>query len=475
MDVCARSRGGQDATVEMLNDQKKAVCFKPLLRGRRSHRIDPNPETMPAPDPQDMDEDELEMLSETRARLANTQGKKAKRKARDKQLEEARRLTTLQKRLELRANFIGSGSRKRIKGIAYNAENPFKKRPALGFYDTSEEIFNKMKQRKEKEVPWAMPQNIEPERKRSKLVLPKPQISDMELQQMVKLGRASEVANDIASESGIETTDALQADYSITLQVAATLRTPYTDRIMQEDSEAMETSSDPAVEDQADVDARLLAEQEARRKRELEKCSQVIQCSLQRRTATRHTKVLRPQSEKQNLTKQILADEMEVVKECISHGELPSQYRYTRASLASKKDRLKSADNRMEINRRHIAKEAKRCSKIEKKLKIHTGDYQAPVTRAKVLIKLLQHTYGQLEQRSVSLSTFRFLGEQKAIAVPRRLESLQEDVGQQIDREKELRQKYASLVKERESLYSQIEQITGVRPTAQQLLPEQEA
>ena len=32
------------------------------------------------PDPIDMDEDEKEMLSEARARLANTQGKKAKRK-----------------------------------------------------------------------------------------------------------------------------------------------------------------------------------------------------------------------------------------------------------------------------------------------------------------------------------------------------------------------------------------------------------
>ena len=49
-----------------------------------------------------MDEDEIEMLSEARARLANTQGKKAKRKAREKQLEEARRLTSLMKRRELR-------------------------------------------------------------------------------------------------------------------------------------------------------------------------------------------------------------------------------------------------------------------------------------------------------------------------------------------------------------------------------------
>lgn len=216
-----------------------------------------------------MDEDELEMLSEARARLANTQGKKAKRKAREKQLEEARRLAALQKRRELRAAGIGSGNRKRIKGIDYNAEIPFEKRPAIGFYDTSEEHldkpepdFNKMrqqdldgelrsekeererkkdkqklKQRKENDMPTAMLQNMEPERKRSKLVLPTPQISDQELQQVVKLGRASEIAKEVAGESGIETTDALLADYSITPQaISATPRTPapQTDRIMQE-------------------------------------------------------------------------------------------------------------------------------------------------------------------------------------------------------------------------------------------------
>ena len=42
------------------------------------------------------------MLSEARARLANTKGKKAKRKARERQLEEARRLSMLQKRRELK-------------------------------------------------------------------------------------------------------------------------------------------------------------------------------------------------------------------------------------------------------------------------------------------------------------------------------------------------------------------------------------
>lgn len=54
------------------------------------------------PDAIDMDEDEKEMLSEARARLANTQGKKAKRKDRERLLEESRRLAVLQKRRELK-------------------------------------------------------------------------------------------------------------------------------------------------------------------------------------------------------------------------------------------------------------------------------------------------------------------------------------------------------------------------------------
>ena len=110
-------------------------------RRLRPGEIDPNPESKPArPDAVDMDEDEKEMLSEARARLANTKGKKAKRKAREKQLEEARRLASLQKKRELKAAGIETVKRaKRAKGLDYNAEIAFEKKPAPGFYDVSEE------------------------------------------------------------------------------------------------------------------------------------------------------------------------------------------------------------------------------------------------------------------------------------------------------------------------------------------------
>lgn len=634
--------------------------------------IDPNPETKPArPDPKDMDEDELEMLSEARARLANTQGKKAKRKAREKQLEEARRLAALQKRRELRAAGIGVGNRKRkIKGIDYNAEIPFEKQPARGFYDTSGEFvvpiasdFSKLRQqnldgelRSEKEarerkkdkeklkkregdVPMAMLQNMEPERKRSKLVLPEPQISDVELQQVVKLGRASEMAKEVASESGIKTTDALLADYSITPQVAATPRTPapLTDRIMQEAQNVMalthtetplkggvntpltqidfsgtlpqalaiatpntviatpfrsargdggstpgfatpassallpiggstragasftpahvrdklninpedslnvtetpaaykhyqrqiksslreglsslpapkndyeivvpdEQEEEPSesatisVEDQADIDEKRIQADKERQRKEMLLRSQVIQRSLPRPLEI-NSSVLRPANEMQGLNDlqkaeelikqemitmlhydalqdpvtaggnvppqkkqqhlnyldshpytdvslkdreiagQLLKQEMQVVKAGMAHGDLslesysqvwqeclsqvlylPSQNRYTRANLASKKDRIESFEKRLEQNRKHMAKEAKKCSKLEKKLKTLLGGYQA---RAHSVIKQLQDTYDQIEQNYLSLSTFKFLENMETAAIPKRLE-----------------------------------------------------
>ncbi|GLJ29314.1 hypothetical protein SUGI_0578120 [Cryptomeria japonica] len=235
-------------------------------RKLRPGEIDPNPESKPArPDPVDMDEDEKEMLSEARARLANTRGKKAKRKAREKQLEEARRLASLQKRRELKAAGIEGKQRKRKrKGIDYNAEIPFEKKPPPGFFDvvdeerqveqpqfptTIEELEgkrrvdieaqlrkqdiarNKIVQRHD--TPSAVMQvnklnDPEAVRKRSKLMLPAPQISDRELEEIAKMGYASDLVlgeDELAGGSGAARD--LLANYSQTPRLGMTpLRTP---------------------------------------------------------------------------------------------------------------------------------------------------------------------------------------------------------------------------------------------------------
>ncbi|CAN6342913.1 unnamed protein product [Urochloa humidicola] len=234
-------------------------------RKLRPGEIDPNPESKPArPDPVDMDEDEKEMLSEARARLANTRGKKAKRKAREKQLEEARRLASLQKRRELKAAGIDTRHRKRKrKGIDYNAEIPFEKQPPPGFYDTVGEdrplehvqfpttieelegkrradieaqlrkqdiARNKILQRQD--APAAIMQanklnDPEAFTRRSKLMLPPPQISDHELEEIAKMGNAGDPGFTEELAEGSTATRTLLASYSQTPRLGMTpLRTP---------------------------------------------------------------------------------------------------------------------------------------------------------------------------------------------------------------------------------------------------------
>ncbi|XP_078700146.1 cell division cycle 5-like protein [Branchiostoma floridae x Branchiostoma belcheri] len=686
--------------------------------------IDPNPETKPArPDPIDMDEDELEMLSEARARLANTQGKKAKRKAREKQLEEARRLAALQKRRELRAAGIEvMKKRKKKRGVDYNAEIPFEKKPAPGFYDTAEETYQplkpdfkklrqqnldgelrddvesrerrkdkqRQKRKKENELPDAILQtqranNPEFQKKRSKLVLPAPQISEQELEEVVKLGQASESARMVAEEgAGSEASRALLSDYTVTPRPdqLRTPRTPATqDMVLQEAQNIMaltnvdtplkgglntplhesdfsgvtpkhqavatpnptfvtpfrtpgqsdgmtpgrgftpgrgsvtagqtplqasvrdklninpeeglmeyddpqyakhlqeqhksqlrrglqglptpkndfeivmpeEMPQDMGMEvdpqasfrpDQADIDSAEQARVKAERERELKRRHHAVQRDLPRPqepnssilrplvmdppltelqlaeelikremvTMLHHDAIYNPSEEQaamaagdkkkgapsagnkmaehiayleeypynkvdedsMNLAKELLSHEMEVVKAGMGHGDLSvevfnqvweecysqvlflvSQNRYTRANLASKKDRLESQEKRLEMNRLQMTKEAKRAAKIEKKLKILLGGYQS---RATGLYKQLQEMHDQTEQTYVELKTFEKLKQNEDVAIPRRIESLKEDVKRQTDREHELQKHYADLIVERDMLVNRLQQ-----------------
>lgn len=237
------------------------------VRRLRPGELDPDPETKPArPDTVDLDEDEKEMLSEARARLANTQGKKAKRKARERQQEESRRLASLQKRRELKTAGINVKVTTRKQGeMDYNADIPFEKKAAPGFYDTSEEqVRNEMqraafdprkqqlatkrkgdgdddndrKRRKNDKDGASESQKAaikagqmqklreaEQNSKRRALNLPAPQVSDGELEDIIKMGKMGEAANTMARESDNDATRGFVNSYS-TLNTNAPIRTP---------------------------------------------------------------------------------------------------------------------------------------------------------------------------------------------------------------------------------------------------------
>lgn len=699
--------------------------------------IDPNPETKPArPDPIDMDEDEMEMLSEARARLANTQGKKAKRKARERQLEEARRLAALQKKRELKAaGIVMRRYKKKKREVEYNKEIPFEKTPAIGFYDTENEKFEKEKfnfkrlrqdqlekknehkdrpgkHKKEKEPEKNINEVLnetskEPMRKRSKLVLPQPQISDMELEEVVKLGLASEQARQQAEEatSTDTVTGRLLGNYQMTpdlgrlrtpmlpesentviteaqnilaLQVVDTplkgglnthlhnndfstgvtplhktvqtpntvfqtpFRTPHGEvnatpsrtplalsndgfntnnnalvavdkdsngnkvpespglvsvrdklSINPEDSLASgfgenkeqkrdnlnklkknlsklpapkndyeivlpEDEKNNKVTNEMDIDRsdyvgeqyELLDESEVQYQKklalkkkyeeEMKHKPKAVQRDLPRPSDMNHN-ILRPvdmvqplnsyqQAEElikeemlimlhhdvltdptlnqcgipagykkpanMNSIKPLLAEkhqnylkknsyenfspeeikeandllnkEIPFIKKAMGHGELtteayvqvweecyaqvlyiPNSNRFTRASVTSRKDKIESYEKKLEVNRFHMSKEAKKAGKLEQKLKITLGGYQSI---AHVLIKSLQDIFNQVESKQVELTTFDKIRDHELQAIPKRIESLKEDTLKQVQREKELQNKFGQLILERDSL-----------------------
>ncbi|KAI4205373.1 MAG: hypothetical protein LQ350_000414 [Teloschistes chrysophthalmus] len=227
------------------------------VRRLRPGELDPDPESKPArPDTIDLDEDEKEMLSEARARLANTQGKKAKRKARERQLEESRRIAQLQKRRELKNAGINIKITNRKKGqMDYNADVPFEKKAVPGFYDTQDEIERNEKQREAFDPRKQQlankrkqdQQDDDPDRKRRKndkdsnsaafaaaaragqmqkireaeqsskrraLNLPAPQVGEAELEDIVKLGMVGEQATRIAQNGDNEATKGFVGNYT---------------------------------------------------------------------------------------------------------------------------------------------------------------------------------------------------------------------------------------------------------------------
>lgn len=213
-----------------------------LLTPFRPGELDPDPESKPArPDTIDLDEDEKEMLSEARARLANTQGKKAKRKARERQLEESRRLAVLQKRRELKHAGINVKVVTRKPGqMDYNADIPFEKPAAPGFYDTIEEkdlnerqreafdprkqqLANKRKGDQDDDAERKKRKNdkgstsaasaaaaragqmqkireAEQSSKRRGLNLPAPQVTESEMEDIIKMGMAGDKASRMSAD-----------------------------------------------------------------------------------------------------------------------------------------------------------------------------------------------------------------------------------------------------------------------------------
>lgn len=147
----------------------------------------------------------------------------------------------------------------------YNADIPFEKKPALGFYDTTEEQLinetlknnidlhqleekkkdqedsDKKKRKKEEFNKSAIAafqasenarniqklKDVEQFSKRRKLILPDPQINDNEIDEVIKLNKAGEYARSLVSMTGNQATRGFIGQYSH-INTAVPIRTPRT-------------------------------------------------------------------------------------------------------------------------------------------------------------------------------------------------------------------------------------------------------
>ncbi|RHZ63851.1 hypothetical protein Glove_327g50 [Diversispora epigaea] len=553
------------------------------VRRLRPGEIDPDPETKPArPDPVDMDEDEKEMLSEARARLANTQGKKAKRKAREKQLEEARRLASLQKRRELKAAGIELKGKKKKKGMDYNADIPFEKKPALGFYDTTEEKsrqvepgftnihlhklegkrrseINEEKRRKKQKteseggisfVPARAAQlnklkQAEQISKRRKLLLPSPQVGENELEEIVKIGFAGENTKAVVGETDnvSSLSDYTPSNTGLPLRTPRSIggsmqtpRTPLSVRSLRtpttvdsatikqlraglaslpapkndfeivlpeaEAQDELQDSMEGIEEDSSDRDKKLREQQLIEERARLNRRSQVVKRDLPRPVNVDELTIDDLAFEGNEIEKMIDSEMIKLLKHDAIvypvHGsKLNSQNLESFESFEEFTDELmeqareaiqaeigttanesdlpedwpkfedltgiKQFQNQLEINRNLMIKDASRAAKLEKKLNITLGGY---LSRSSALLKKTIESFEEVEQAKIELDSFQSLNLSEKVAIPKRIETLQNEVDHLAQREHELQERYKTLLTQKQEIQLRIEDLLKANETA---------
>ncbi|KAJ2840188.1 Pre-mRNA-splicing factor cef1 [Coemansia sp. 'formosensis'] len=387
------------------------------------------------PDPVDMDEDEKDMLSETRARLANTQGKKAKRKARERQLEEARGLTTLQKRRELKAAGVDLKIKKKKNfklHLDYNAEIPYEKRPMPGFYDTTTEPAQA-----DKGAASLRGRFLDSLEAKSRVECEADVECRMEKMRIEEAGlemrRCSKcVQPDLPRPSAIPTsTLAVAADPSIpdtvlclisnemrALMLSDARKYPVPDMPLLRPAHPSDAQLDE-IADSLLERARLLVEEETSSMHELyQQLAQPAGHDLWQ--AAKNAETWLPQTERI------------VTTEKVSNAEWIEKHLL---DLASRRELL--------------TEEAARATKIEKKLGVTLGGYQ---TRSKALDGKIAEAYKAFEQAKLDAEAFGALYAAEQAIIPARIEKAQSELRKVETRESQLQGEYKELLERRNAL-----------------------
>ncbi|CAG8436581.1 14575_t:CDS:10 [Funneliformis caledonium] len=445
---------------------------------------------------------EKEMLSEARARLANTQGKKAKRK-------------------------------KKKKGMDYNADIPFEKKPAPGFYDISDEKNRQLEQgfssglhkldgkrRSDDEteggqinfVPAKASQlnklkQAEQINKRRKLVLPSPQVGENELEEIVKIGFAGENVRAVVGETDNVSSlgDYTPSTSGLPLRTPRTLggsmqtpRTPATILSLRTPRTPASASAAtikqlraglsnlPAPKNDFEIVLPNIEEEERVR---LLRRSQAIQRDLPRPTQINPKLILEvasyesPSGDLLEIEKLINAEMVQLLNHDaimypihgskIVGGNVDESFEEFPDDLIDKARKaideelaistndnliISEVDNFYDIWQRlhenpensYFPKDLEvnttKATKLEKKLNVTLAGYLA---RSRTLSKNISEMFEEIEQAKIELNSFRSLNISEK-------DTIQDEVNYLIKRESELQQRYAQLSTEKHELQERI-------------------
>ncbi|XGW35681.1 hypothetical protein V3C99_019129 [Haemonchus contortus] len=130
-----------------------------------------------------------------------------------------------------------------------------------------------------------------------------------------------------------------------------------------------------------------------------------------------------------------------VIEQCSSEL-VQSRGKFTRIAVLSRGDQIEALHSQFQIYRDWMNARAKKTAKLEKKLKIKLGGYQAIHTN---LAAKLAEVRNELEMAAIEKETFRRLSEHEMKSINKRVSRLQQEVRQQEARERELQKVYGKL------------------------------
>ncbi|CAG8510021.1 15885_t:CDS:2 [Funneliformis mosseae] len=411
----------------------------------------------------------------------------------------------------------------------YNADIPFEKKPAPGFYDISDEKNRQLEQGfssglhklDAKASQLNKLKQAEQINKRRKLVLPSPQVGENELEEIVKIGFAGENVRAVVGET--ENVSSL-GDYTpstsgLPLRTPRTLggsmqtprtpatilslRTPRTPasasaatikqlraglsnlpapkndfEIVLPNIEVQEDQKDDMKgidEDASDRDKKIKAQLEEEERLRLLRRSQAIQRDLPRPTQINPKLILEvasyesPSSDLLEIEKLINTEMVQLLNHDaimypihgskIVGGNVDESFEEFPDDLIDKARKAIDEELAISTNDNLIISEVDNFYDIWQRLHENPENSYFPKdleARSRTLSKNISEMFEEIEQAKIELNSFRSLNISEKDVIPKRMETIQDEVNYLIKRESELQQRYAQLSTEKHELQERI-------------------